>query len=69
MSNRVNKKQAIVISILVACVAIVIFFILQNRAVTKFEHEGWINCMPMLDSKQAELCRQAEEANYPYIAY
>ena len=47
---------------------VVLIVILQNINKPKFEHEGWINCMPGLDSKQAELCKQAKEVGYPYIA-
>lgn len=69
MRNRIDKKFIVIISILMVCIAVAIIVILQNTNKPKFEHEGWINCMPMLDSKQAELCKQAEEADYPYIAY
>jgi hypothetical protein len=34
-----------------------------------FEYEGWIDCMPPLDEYEADLCKRAEEAGYPYIAY
>jgi hypothetical protein len=69
MSKRVIKKRAVIILILLACAAVAAFFILQNWTKPKFEYDGWINCMPLMDGKQAELCRQAEEAHYPYIAY
>jgi hypothetical protein len=69
MITSVHKKRVVVISVVVVCMFALVFVFLQNRSTQKFEYEGWINCMPVLDSKQSELCQQAEEANYPYIAY
>ena len=65
-----DKKQLIMIlSAVFFIVVIVILVFLLKRNQDTFEYEGWINCQPILSPQEADLCRRAEAANYPYIAY
>ena len=50
-------------------IMITIVFLLSNHNQDTFEYEGWIDCQPILSSEEEDLCRRAEAANYPYIAY
>lgn len=64
-----NNKRIIVLLVLICLAATTLLVYYQHKPKQKFEYEGWISCMPVLSEKQSELCRQAEEADYPYIAY
>ena len=70
----INKKQLTTIMMVTFLVGIIVIIIvgvifLYNRDQETFEYNGWIDCMPELSESQAELCRRAEAAGYPYIAY
>ncbi|MBQ3945481.1 MAG: hypothetical protein II670_07725, partial [Alphaproteobacteria bacterium] len=70
----INKKQLTTIMMVTFLVGIIVIIIvgvifLYNRDQETFEYNGWIDCMPELSKSQAELCRRAEAAGYPYIAY
>ena len=70
----INKKQLTTIMMVTFLVGIIVIIIvgvifLYNRDQKTFEYDGWIDCMPELSESQAELCRRAEAAGYPYIAY
>ena len=64
-----NKKTIIIIAsvVVVVIIAIVVAIIVSRQ--NEFHYEGWIDCMPPLSESEADLCRRAEAANYPYIAY
>ncbi len=64
-----NKKLVVFISLSLVLLAIFSVLFYRHQAKPKFEHEGWINCMPSPGTVRSELCKRAEEANYPYIAY
>lgn len=77
-----NKKLFIIIILAVFLIVatIALFFLLKRDQVTSesnsgydseydFKYEGWIDCQPVLSPEKEELCRRAEAANYPYIAY
>ena len=53
--------------VVVVIIAIVVAIIVSRQ--NEFHYEGWIDCMPPLSESEADLCRRAEAANYPYIAY
>ena len=63
-----NKTKIILIlgAIAIILASVILLPVFKQN---KFEHEGWINCQPLLSEEEAELCRQAEAAEYPYIAY
>ena len=66
-----NKKQLIIIMVavfLIGIIVVVIVFLL-NRGQDVFEYDGWIDCQPVLSESEADLCRRAKAAGYPYIAY
>ena len=70
----INKEQLTIIMMVTFLVGIIVIIIvgvifLYNRDQETFEYDGWIDCMPELSESQAELCRRAEAAGYPYIAY
>ncbi len=72
MSRKKNKdkKQLIIILLavfLIAIIVVIIFLLIRNQ--NTFEYEGWIDCQPILSPEEADLCKKAEAANYPYIAY
>lgn len=64
-----NKQILVIISFLLVLLAIFSVLIYRHETKPKFEHEGWINCMPSPGAVRSKLCQEAEEANYPYIAY
>lgn len=68
--NSKSKKRFIVTIFVVILVGIIIAVtLLLNRSQDTFEYEGWIDCQPILSPEEEDLCRRAEAANYPYIAY
>lgn len=68
--NSNNKKQLIIVMSIVFLIGIIIVIVfLLNRNQDTFEYEGWIDCQPVLSESEADLCRRAKAAGYPYIAY
>jgi hypothetical protein len=69
--NSNNKKWLIItiFGVILVGVIIVAVAILSSRDQDTFEYEGWIDCQPILSPEEEDLCRRAEAANYPYIAY
>lgn len=72
VSMGTNKKRFIALIGIILAITIVIavlFFKKQSQNEKTFEYEGTLNCQPILTPEEAELCRRAEAANYPYIVY
>ncbi len=64
-----NKKLLLTLGIAGVIILAIIIALLLVPKQDKFEYEGWINCQPILSKEEAELCKRAEAAEYPYIAY
>lgn len=64
-----KKKIILVVGLAVVVLAVVLAIILISSQRNDFKYEGWIDCQPVLSESQADLCRRAEAAGYPYIAY
>ena len=72
MKNEKKKKNnnlmvALIITGIVLVAAIAIALALFKK--DEFHYSGWINCMPSLSESEADLCKRAKAAGYPYIAY
>ena len=68
--GRANKDD--IIKLLVEKLMVLILIIagiVRHSIDNEFHYEGWIDCMPPLDSAEAELCERAERAGYEKIAY
>lgn len=66
---KTTKKKILFIVLGIIAVATIAFVILLVSRRNNFEYEGWLNCQPILPEDAAELCKRAEAAGYPYIAY
>jgi len=65
------KKKVLIIFALFALLMLAVFaaYVTVSNKKKEFSYEGWIDCMPPLSDNEAKLCKEAEEANYPYITY
>jgi len=64
-----KKLRFWVILIVILVLILIIVGIVRHSTDNEFHYDGWIDCMPPLDSAQAELCERAERAGYQKIAY
>lgn len=67
------KKELIIgisiVAVLMIVAVCVVLLTSNKNSEGEFTYEGWIDCMPPLSESQEDLCRRAEAAGYPYIAY
>ena len=64
-----KKLRFWVILVAILVLILIIAGIVRHAIDNEFHYEGWIDCMPPLDSAEAELCERAERAGYEKIAY
>ena len=69
MHNKKDRTIAgVIVFVTLAIIIILVVIFIKNHS-NKFAYDGWIDCMPPLSGSKADLCKQAEAAGYPYIAY
>ena len=69
---KLKKELIIGISVVIVLIIVVICVVLltsNKSGEGEFTYDGRIDCMPPLSESQEDLCRRAEAAGYPYIAY